>query len=107
MRDASQIRVTTWRGGQHPTFEIITRRMKDEGLRPYMWVNAPNHRQPARSHGYDKTLFCLQGSLEVVFPEARQRVILRAGDRVDVPRGVRYSAVIGPLGAQCIEGSPL
>ncbi len=100
-----QVRVVRWRGGQHPTLDNITRRMRDEGLRPYVWVNAPNFRYPPRSHGYDKTLYCVQGSLEVMFPETKQRVMLRSGDRIDMPHGVRYSAIIGPNGAQCVEGS--
>jgi quercetin dioxygenase-like cupin family protein len=102
-----QVRITWWRGGQHPTLENITRRMAEEGLRPYMWANTPNFRYPIRSHGYDKTLYCVQGSLEITFPETKQRIVLRAGDRIDLPHGVRYSAIIGPSGVQCIEGSPL
>jgi hypothetical protein len=100
-----QVRITRWRGGQHPTLDKITRQMGDEGLRPYVWSNAPNFRYPVRSHGYDKTLFCVQGSLEVTLPRTRQRVVLREGDRMDLPRGVHYSAIVGPAGAQCVEGS--
>ncbi len=101
------VRVIRWHGGQHPTLDNITRLMKAEGLRPYTWVNTPNFRYPVRSHGYDKTLYCVQGSLELTFPQTKQRIALRSGDRVDVPHGVRYSAIIGPAGAQCIEGSLL
>ncbi|NDJ75382.1 MAG: cupin [Chloroflexi bacterium] len=104
---ANQVRVTRWRGGQHPTLDNITRQMRTEGLRPYVWTNTPNFRYPVRSHGYDKTLYCVQGSLELVFSKTRQRVTLRSGDRVDVPRGVRYGTIIGPTGAQCVEGSQL
>jgi len=100
-----QAKVVRWRGGQHPTLENITRQMREEGLRPYVWANAPNFRYPVRSHGYDKTLFCVQGTLEITFPKTKQRVMLRPGDRVDVPRGVRYSAIVGPTGVQCVEGS--
>ncbi|HEX3054092.1 MAG TPA: hypothetical protein VHP83_25785 [Aggregatilineaceae bacterium] len=103
----SQVKIIRWRGGQHPTLDNITRVMRDEGLRPYVWVNAPNFRYPVRSHGYDKTLYCIQGSLEIMFPQTKQRITLHAGDRVDIPRGVRYSAIIGPSGAQCVEGSLL
>lgn len=102
---APQVRVTRWRGGQHPTLDNITHQMREEGLRPYVWANIPNFRYPVRSHGYDKTLYCVQGALEITFPSNRQRVTLRAGDRVDVPCGIRYSAIIGPAGAQCVEGS--
>jgi len=47
-------------GSQHPTFSTITRDMKKEGLRPYMWVNMPNHRYAVRSHGYDKVLYVMK-----------------------------------------------
>ncbi len=101
-----QARLVRWRGGQHPTLDTITRLMHEERLRPYVWVNAPNCRYPVRSHGYDKTIFCVQGSLEIVIPDAKQRLTLGAGDRLDLPRGMRYSAIVGPSGAQCVEGSP-
>jgi hypothetical protein len=100
-----QVKITRWRGGQHPTLDKITRQMAEEGLRPYVWANTPNFRYPVRSHGYGKTLYCIQGSLELSFPKIRQRVVLRSGDRVDLPRGVHYSAIVGPAGTQCVEGS--
>jgi hypothetical protein len=101
-----QARIVRWRGGQHPTQENITLRLKEEGLRPYAWTSTPNFRYPSRSHGCPKTLFCVDGSLEITFTESMQRVTLRSGDRADLPRGVRYSVIVGPSGAQCIEGSP-
>jgi hypothetical protein len=104
---AEQVKITRWRGGQHPTLDKITRQMAQEGLRPYVWSNAPNFRYPVRSHGYDKTLYCVLGSLEISFPRMKQRVVLREGDRLDLPRDVHYSAIVGPAGAQCVEGSPL
>lgn len=102
-----QVRIVRWRGGQHPTLDNITRQMRDESLRPYVWANFPNFRYPVRSHGYDKTLYCVQGSLQIAFPKTKQKVILRAGDRVDIPRRTHYSLIVGPSGAQCVEGSHL
>lgn len=102
---SASVKVTRWRGGRHPTLEIISRLLRREGLRPYVWSNTPNFRYPVRSHGYDKALYCVQGSIEVIFPEAKRRVTLRPGDRIDLPRHVRYSIVVGPTGAQCIEGT--
>ena len=99
------IQITRWRGGQHPTLEKITRQMRDEGLRPYVWSNTPNFRYPVRSHGYHKTLYCIQGTLELMFPDSKQRITLKSGDRIDLPRGVRYGTIVGPAGTQCIEGS--
>lgn len=101
----SQVKITRWRGGQHPTLDSITRLMRNEGLRPYVWSNTANFRYPTLSHGYDKVLYCVQGTIEVTFPTMKQSIILRPGDRVDLPRGVHYSAIIGPGGAQCVEAS--
>jgi mannose-6-phosphate isomerase-like protein (cupin superfamily) len=99
------IRIKRWSGGQHPTLSAITRQMKDEGLRPYMWMNTANHRYAVRSHGYDKVLYVVEGSVEVVFPDSNQRVILRAGDRTDIAAGVRHGAIVGRTGAKCVEAS--
>jgi hypothetical protein len=81
--------------------------MTQEGLRPYRWSNGPNFRYAPRSHGFDKVLYCVQGSIEVILPDLGQRMILRPGDRLEVPRGVRYAQVIGPDGAQCLESEAL
>lgn len=103
----NRVKLTRWRGGQHPTQDKILRQLEKEGLRPYTWADAPNSRYPVRSHGYHKILYCVQGSLEVTFPATKQRVVLHSGDRLDMPRGVRYSAIVGPTGVKCAEGSQL
>jgi mannose-6-phosphate isomerase-like protein (cupin superfamily) len=99
------VRITRWRGGQHPTLSVITRMMKAEGLRPYMWMNMPNHRYAVRSHGYNKVLFVIEGMVELVFPDSNQRVVLRSGDRTDIPAGVRHGTIVGKSGAKCVEAS--
>jgi mannose-6-phosphate isomerase-like protein (cupin superfamily) len=99
----NNIKIIRWRGGQHPTYQAITQKMQEEGLRPYTWSNGPNFRYAARSHGQNKVLYCVEGSLEVVLPDINQSIVLRPGDRVDLPRGVRHLAIIGPRGAQCVE----
>ncbi len=81
------------------------RQMRSEGLRPYVWSNTANFRYPVRSHGYDKILYCLQGAIEVSLPTHKQNITLRAGDRIDLPRGAHYGVIVGPSGTQCIEGS--
>jgi mannose-6-phosphate isomerase-like protein (cupin superfamily) len=99
------VRITRWRGGQYPTLSTITRLMKSEGLRPYMWMNMPNHRYAVRSHGYNKVLFVIEGTVELVFPDSNQRVALKAGDRTDIPAGVRHGTIVGKAGAKCVEAS--
>ncbi len=99
------VRLTRWTGSQHPTPSIITREMKKEGLRPYMWDNAPNFRFGVRSHGYDKVLYVVAGSLEITLPDSNQRMRLKPGDRVDIPAGVRHGAIVGTGGAKCVEAA--
>ena len=101
----SSVRVTRWHGSQHPTFSVITRDMKKEGLRPYMWVNAPNHRYGVRTHGYDKVLYVVEGTVEISLPDSNQRMNLRAGDRVDIPAGIRHGTIVGANGAKCVEAA--
>jgi quercetin dioxygenase-like cupin family protein len=83
----------------------ITRLMQQEGLRPYMWVNMANHRYGIRSHGYDKVLYVVDGTLELVLPDSNQLIRLRAGDRVDVKAGVRHGTIVGTSGAKCVEAA--
>ena len=99
------VRIKRWSGGQHPTLSVITRQMKQEGLRPYMWTNSPNHRYAVRSHGYDKIMYVVEGTVEVILPDSNQRVLLRAGDRTEIPAGVRHGAFVGKSGAKCVEAS--
>lgn len=103
--EQSAVRVTRWSGGQHPTLSTITRYMQKEGLRPYEWDNSPNHRYAVRSHGYTKVMYVVEGTLEITLPDSNQRVRLRAGDRVDIPAGVRHGAIVGSSGARCVEAS--
>ena len=99
------VRVIRWTGGHHPTLSVITRQMQKEGLRPYVWDNTPNYRYAVRTHGYNKVMYVVEGNIEVSLPDSNQRVKLRAGDRVEIPAGVRHGAIIGSSGAKCVEAA--
>jgi mannose-6-phosphate isomerase-like protein (cupin superfamily) len=101
----TQVHITRWQGGQHPTQSIITRTMKKEGLRPYKWNNTPNYRYAVRSHNYNKVLYVLSGSLELTLPDTNQRTTVKPGDRIDIPAGVRHGTNIGKAGVECVEAA--
>lgn len=101
----TMVKVTRWQGGQHPTLATITKIMREEQLRPYMWINGANHRYAVRTHGYHKVLYVIDGVLDVLFPDSNQQIRLRGGDRIDIPAGVRHGTIIGSSGAKCIEAS--
>jgi quercetin dioxygenase-like cupin family protein len=98
-------KVLRWSGAQHPTLSGITRLMQKDNLQPYMWSNLPNHRYAVRSHNYDKVLYVVDGSLEIHLPDSNQILILRAGDRADIPAGVRHATIVGIKGAKCVEAA--
>lgn len=99
-----EVRILRWRGAQHPTYQTIVKQMEQEGIRPYAYTHGPNARLAVRSHGYSKVMYCVEGALEVVFPDLNQRVVLRPGDRLNIPRGVRYAGVVSVQGVRCVEG---
>lgn len=99
------VQIKRWSGSQHPTLANITRLMQKEGLRPYMWTNMANHRYAVRSHGYNKVLYVIDGVVEIILPDSNQREILRAGDRIDIPSGVRHGTNVGKSGAKCVEAA--
>jgi quercetin dioxygenase-like cupin family protein len=101
-----EIKLIRWSGGQHPTLEVINRQMQAEGLRPYLQTATPNSRTGARSHGYTKVMYCVSGSLELQLPDISQSLVLRPGDRLELPQGVRHITITGANGAQIVE-SPL
>jgi quercetin dioxygenase-like cupin family protein len=99
------VTVKRWSGGQHPSVANITKIMQTEKLRPYMWYNSAGHRYAVRSINYDKVLFVAEGSIELTLPDTNEFYILRAGDRADIPAGVRHGTIVGKNGAKCIEAS--
>jgi hypothetical protein len=107
MRNSQKaFRVVRWRGGQHPTLELLKHNLENHGLRAFKWTQHANYRYGVRSHGFAKSLYCVSGSVEVILPDHRERVKLRIGDRIDIARGVRHSVTVGNNGATCLEGTP-
>lgn len=100
------VRVLRWRGGSHPTEQAIRLQLASQGIQPYTWTQGANFRYPLRSHAHDKVLCCVEGSLEALLPDLNQRVVLRPGDRLELPRNVRYALIIGARGARCLEFQP-
>lgn len=83
--------------------EALEALLREEGLRPSRWSNRPGDRYPAHSHSYHKVLYCVRGGISFDLPDTSQSFELARGDRLDIPPGVRHSAIVGPLGVTCVE----
>lgn len=77
-------------------------RLRDEGLTPSEWGDAPFDRYGPHLHDYDKVLVCVDGSIAFGLAPAPP-VELRPGDRLDLPAGTRHDAQVGPGGVRCLE----
>lgn len=97
-------RVTPWAGSTAPTESTLRQLMADEGLDPYLWSNGPFDTYSAHSHGYDKVIYVVFGSITFGLPELGQSLMLKAGDRLDLPAGVVHNATVGAEGVVCLEG---
>jgi hypothetical protein len=69
-------RVTPWAGTEPPTRSSLWQLMADEGLDPYSWANGPFDTYSAHSHGYDKVIYVVQGSITFGLPELGQELII-------------------------------
>jgi quercetin dioxygenase-like cupin family protein len=96
--------IRRWPEPGPPSEPAIRRLLDAEGLKPDAWSNAPGDEYPAHSHGYDKVIYVVRGSISFGLPNSGGKQLkLRAGDRLDLPRGVVHDAFVGPEGVVCLE----
>lgn len=79
-------------------------KLRSEADGCYSWSNGPGDRYAPHSHGYEKVLYCVDGSITFLLENEARRLELKAGDRMVLPRGTVHSAVVGAGGCTCIEG---
>jgi quercetin dioxygenase-like cupin family protein len=75
-----------------------------EGLDPYAWSNMPFDMYSPHTHGYDKVIYVVQGSITFGLPDLGQSLMLKTGDRLDLPAGTVHDAQVGAEGVLCLEG---
>ena len=79
-------------------------RLRSEAGGCYSWSNRPGDRYAAHNHGFEKVLYCVNGSITFVLEAEGKQLELKAGDRMVLPAGTIHSALVGPAGCTCIEG---
>lgn len=77
-------------------------RLRQEADGCYPWSNGPGDTYAEHSHGYEKILYCVAGS--ITFTLRDREIHLLAGDRMVLPPHALHGAVVGPDGCTCIEG---
>lgn len=103
-QDRAGVKVTPWPHSRPPTEADLRQTYAAEGLAPYRWSNGPHDRYQAHSHSYHKVIYVVSGAITFGLPELGESLALAAGDRLDLPAGVRHDAIVGPEGVVCLEG---
>ena len=86
------------------TPDQLMAKLQDEASSCYLWSNGPGDRYAPHSHGFEKVLYCVKGSITFVLEGEGRRLELKGGDRMVLAAGTVHSAVVGPDGCTCIEG---
>jgi len=99
-----ELKVTPFIGETLPTEEDIRADLEEEQqLRVYRWSNSPDDVYASHTHGYHKIIHVLKGTIRFELPTRHEAFNLKEGDRLDLPSGIRHSAVVGPEGVTCLE----
>jgi hypothetical protein len=74
-----------------------------EGLRPSVWSGLPGNVYFMRNLPNHRILWIAEGSLTVQLADENRLITLGKGDRLDLPSGTSYQAVVGAEGLLCVE----
>lgn len=102
------MQIIRWQKPEVPQEPDLRRLMEDQGLAPYSWSNSPGERYTVHSHGYQKVLYCVRGSIRFILPDAEgdEGILhLAPGDCMILPAHVRHSAEVGLQGVTCLEAA--
>ncbi len=98
-----ELKVTPWTEDTPPTQEELETYLEGQDLVPYVWSSPAQSVFDGHTHGYHKILFVVKGSIKFDLPTRHKTITLNSGDRLDLPAGIRHSAVVGGDGVKCLE----
>lgn len=96
--------VTRWQAPVLPTPEQIKLIFQAEGLAPNEEVLSPKNVIPDHRHPFDEVRVVMSGALFMNI--SGNQILLRAGDRIDIPANTRHSkSAEGDTACVCIVAS--
>jgi quercetin dioxygenase-like cupin family protein len=98
-----ELKMTPWTEDTPPTEEELHEFLTGQELHVFRWVSPPQGVFDGHTHGYHKILYVVTGSIKFEFPTKHKTITLRPGDRLDLPAGLRHSAVAGGETTICLE----
>ncbi len=67
------------------------------------WANGPGAVYAVHDHPYRKVLVVERGSITFHLAREGRDVLLRAGERLELPAGTPHGATVGSEGVTCVE----
>jgi quercetin dioxygenase-like cupin family protein len=98
-----ELKITPWHRETAPVEEELRASFEEQQLKVYRWTNAPEDVYHSHTHGYHKVLRVVKGTIRFDLPTRHETINLKAGDQLELPSGLRHSAVVGPEGVICLE----
>ena len=83
--------------------DSVEQKLRAEADHCYQWSNAAGAEYAVHSHPYRKILYVAQGSITFT-PAGKPAIVMKPGNRLDLPAGTPHGAVVGEEGVVCWEG---
>jgi quercetin dioxygenase-like cupin family protein len=84
-----------------PSLDDVRIRLRDAGLEPRVFSNAPGDRYEWHAHDRHKILFCVDGA--ITFHTREGDILLEPGDRIDIEPDTPHAAHVHGEGVTCVE----
>ena len=65
-----------------------------EGYACHTWSNGAGFWYPVHDHPYQKAIIVLQGSIAFYLPADKKEVVMKTGDRLNLPAHTEHSATV-------------
>jgi len=83
--------------------DSVEQQLRAEADHCYQWSNGPGAEYAVHSHTYRKILYVERGSITFT-PTGMPAILMKPGDRLDLPAGTPHGAMVGEEGVTCWEG---
>jgi quercetin dioxygenase-like cupin family protein len=83
--------------------DSVEQKLRAEADHCYQWSNGPGAVYAVHDHPYRKILYVAQGSITFT-PPGKRAIVMKLGDRLDLPARTPHGAVVGSEGVTCWEG---
>lgn len=83
---------------------VLLRNLEMQGFNASRWIKDAGYKFPPRRNNHDSVFLVVRGSITYRIPQTNDEFALHPGDRLELPAGFAYDAIVGSDGVLCLEG---